>query len=336
MLEPGDQDEVGHAVDLVERQLPGDFQVVRRIIVGRVEFERPLVVEDGVCLVVQFEVGIADVVVQVGALQVFAFDHLVEIEGVLPLAGGEGFSRFLPEAGHVVLRLDRQGAEAQAEQQRDERCACGRPAAGFGLVELAFNLGDGFDGFVIFVLHLRLAAVRRIAGVFAFVDQGCQPVDALIAHTPLPEFFTDGFLRQVGRGNQQLVGHVAGEGLVKFLVIGAAQVLVEIIFGLPEPCPCHLVCTAVLGPGHVGAPGLRELQQTIDDEENDGKRDHKQIKEGRAREKGSFFLELAVAQGNVADVLAQAADTLPVRPRHHDTAARDLFTFLDSHGDVAG
>ncbi len=206
-------------------------------------------------IVTQFEEGVADVVVQVGAFEILALDHLIIIEGVLPLLCRKGLIASLPQRGHVAFGVCRCGGKAESDEDRQQGCAR-RFAGSLAALELSLDLGDHLHGLVVFVLHLGLAAVGCIPGEFALVDQGRQFGNALIAHAAFPQRFADLVFRQVCGRNQQLVGHISGERFEQLFVVGPAQILVQVILGILQPCPGHLVCPPVLRAGHVGTPFL--------------------------------------------------------------------------------
>ena len=122
---------------------------------------------------------------------------------------------------------------------------------------------------------------------------------------------------------------------MQFFVIGTSQILVEIAFGALEPRPGHLVGPAVLRTGHVGAARLPAPEDQAGQQAGEGDHAQENEEQGRAGEEGAFLLEVAVAEGDVADILAQAAYALAIGPGHGDAAAGNLFALFDGHGNLA-
>ena len=234
-----------------------------------IKLQGTLIIEDGMGDIIELEVGVADVVVQVGALQILAFDHLVVIQGILPLAGCERFAGHAPEVGDIVLCLC--GGRRQEQQGCDDG-PDGRLPGGFRILQLAFDGRNHLDGLIVFIFHLCLATFGRVARKFTFVNQIGQSVYALLADTPLTEFLADGVLRKVCRRNHQLVGDIAQQGLVQLFVIRAAEPLLQIRLGALEPGPGHLVGAAVFRTRHVSAPGLGEAEEPADEEDDQDNR----------------------------------------------------------------
>ena len=304
--DPGLQDELRDLVDAVLGHRPGEFQVVADIRIGRIQPEGALVVQDGLGSFPCLEISVSEVVIQFLGTEPGGSHVGPVLEGFRPLSGRIGLHTGRPQ--RIRITFSRLRSQRKGQQQGDHRSGRSR---GNTFLHGRIDGGNDGDGLLVMGVHRLMAGVRRIAGVFAGVQQVRKGFHRRLGDTAGGERFGNVLLALVGHVHRELVGDEADEGPVQFLIEGRIKILVQEIAGQFQPLQRLARRLPVAGAHDIGPAG-GQFPQGQPDRSGSQDQEGRQAPEERFPDKEALVFRQGSLRLDETDVFAQVLHPLPV------------------------
>ena len=303
-----------------------------RVRIGRIQLERPLIVEDRVGEVVLLEQGVAQVAIQLRRLQAEGAQVRPGARGAGPVAVGIGGDTRRPQRVGAGGRLRRAALGGQQQEQRQQGGGSAGALAGISL-HMLVDGGNDRDRLLVMGIHRLVAGIRRVASELARVQQAGEFGRQRFAGAAFDQPGRNVFLAHVRGIQVELVRDEAQQGAVQLLIEGGVEIALQEGTRLGEPLAGHLGGAAVLAADHVGTQRKDAADQEIGGGAQHEQQHRQDPESGRTDEEIADGRERARGGGDEADVAAQVAHVLAVHAGDELAAGRGAGVGALTHPD---